>query len=50
MVGKQLIVNSLEFFGEKRDISKKIKKVDMLFKEPIRLADEIGDEVELADL
>ena len=35
MVGKQLIVNSLEYFGEKRDVSKKIAKVDELFREPI---------------
>ena len=50
MVGKQLVVNSLEFFGEKRDVSKKIAKVDKLFREPIKLAGEIGDEVEKADL
>ena len=50
MVGKQLIVNSLEYFGEKRDVSKKIAKVNELFKEPIDLAKAIGDEVETADL
>ena len=50
MVGKQLIVNSLEYFGEKNDVSKKIKKVDELFEEPIRQAILVDDEVETADL
>ena len=50
MVGKQLVVNSIEFFSEKRDVSKKIAKVNKLFKEPIELAENIGDQVEKADL
>ena len=50
MVGKQLIVNTLEFYSEKNNVSKKIAKVDELFREPIKLAGEIGDEVEVADL
>ena len=50
MVGKQLIVNSIEYFGEKRDVSKKIAKVEELFTEPIRQAKLVGDEVEEADL
>lgn len=50
MVGKQLIVNSKEFLQEKWNVSKKIKKVEDLFREPIAQADLVGDEVEKADL
>ena len=50
MVFKQLFVNSLEYFTEKYEVGKKIKKVEELFAEQIAMAERAGDEVEKADL
>ena len=50
MVAKQVVFNVMEYCLEKHSVGKKIKKVEELFVDRLRLAEEAGDEVELADL
>ena len=50
LVFKQVFMNVFEFYQEKILISRKVKKVEELFAEPIRQAETVGDQILLSDL
>ena len=50
MVAKQVLLNIMEYYQDKLEVNRKLKKVDALFKEPIEQARLAGDVIEKRDL
>lgn len=50
MIFKQVLMNTLEYFQERIGIGGKIKKVDLLFVEPLQKAKLEEDELQVAHL